>query len=144
MIFDCRLDMEAAVRALATKVKWEIQMLLRSQRTFSVEDLVIQYKQQVLTFIGYRTGTIYHASKTVLNQLDVLQTRFFRELGIAEEATLINFSLALYQCGEILLYWDCCTRLLSARGRHNFVISSRDVLAVCFYMTTNKVKTIPC
>ena len=92
--FDCRLKMEVAVRALVGKVKWKLQMLLRSRRSFSTEDLIIQYKQQVLTYIEYRTGAIYHATKTVLRQLDVLQTRFLRDLGITAEAALFDFSLA--------------------------------------------------
>ena len=92
--FDCRLDMQVAVRALAGKVKWKLQMLLRSKRFFSTEDLIVQYKQQVLTYIEYRTGAIYHATKTVLCLLDDLQTRFLRELGITAEAALFDFSLA--------------------------------------------------
>ena len=49
--FDCKLDMDVAVRALVAKDPWKVQILLRSQRSFSVEDLAIQYKQQVLIFV---------------------------------------------------------------------------------------------
>ena len=55
---------------------------------------VLQYKQQVLSFIEYRTGAIYHATTTVLNQLDRTQDNFFRELGIDSTAALMDFNLA--------------------------------------------------
>ena len=92
--FDCRLEMEVAVRALVGKVKWKLLMLLRSRRSFGTVDLMIQYKQQVLTYIEYRSGAIYHATATVLRQLDRLQDKFLRDLGIAPEAALMDFSLA--------------------------------------------------
>jgi hypothetical protein len=94
IIFDCKLEMENAVRFLNGKVKWKLQMLLRSRRSFPTEDLVTQYKQQVLTYIEYRTPAIYHATKTVLGRLDKLQDKFLRELGISREAALMDFSLA--------------------------------------------------
>ena len=94
VVFDCRLTMEGAVRSLAGKVKWKLQMLLRSRRSFCTQDLVLQYKQQVLSFIEYRTGAIYHATTTVLNQLDRTQDNFFRELSIDSTAALMDFNLA--------------------------------------------------
>ena len=92
--FDCKLEMESAVRSLTGKVKWKLLMLLRSRRSFHTTDLVIQYKQQVLSFIEYRTPAIYHATRTVLGRLDKQQDRFLRELGITREAALLDFNLA--------------------------------------------------
>jgi hypothetical protein len=86
--------MDSAVHGLTGKAKWKLQMLLRSRRSFSTEDLIVQYKQQVLSFIEYRSGAIYHATGTVLRQLDGLQDRFLRDLGITREAALMDFSLA--------------------------------------------------
>ena len=43
--FDCKLETENAVRSLTGKVKWKLQMLLRSRRSFHTTDLVIQYEQ---------------------------------------------------------------------------------------------------
>ena len=94
VIFDSRLDMDAAVRTLAGKMRWKVKMLLRSRKSFSTEDLVTQYKQQVLSFIEYRTGAIYHATATVLRQLDGIQERFLRDLGITKEAALLDLNLA--------------------------------------------------
>ena len=94
VVFDCQLDMQNAIKALAGKVKWKTVMLLRSRRSFSTEDLVLQYKHQVLYYIEYRSAAIYHATSTVLNQVDKLQDNFLRDLGITREAALMDFNLA--------------------------------------------------
>ena len=69
-------------------------MLLRAKRAFSAENFVVQYKQQVLAFIEYRSSAIYHATTTVLHQLDILQDNFLHELGISREAALMDLCLA--------------------------------------------------
>jgi hypothetical protein len=51
--------MESAVSSLAAKVSWKLVLLLRSRKSFNTEDLVLQYKQQVLTYIEYRSAAIY-------------------------------------------------------------------------------------
>ena len=94
VIFDCKLEMGSAVSSLSGKAKWKLRMLLRAQRSFSTEDLVLQYKQQVLSYIEYRSAAIYHATSTVLNQVDKLQDNFLRDLGITREAALMDFNLA--------------------------------------------------
>ena len=94
VIFDCRLFMDDAMRAVTAKIKWKLQMLLRSRRSFSTKDLVIQYKQQVMSCIEYRTGAIYHATTSILMRLDRTQDSFLRELGISKEAALFDFNLA--------------------------------------------------
>jgi hypothetical protein len=38
IVFDCKLEMESAVRTLVGKVKWKLQMPLRSRRAFPTED----------------------------------------------------------------------------------------------------------
>ena len=92
--FDCKLDMEGAIRAIAGKARWKISMLLRSKRTFDIENLIVQYKQQVLSKIEYSSSAIYHATTTALLHIDKLQDNFLLDLGITKEAALIDFSLA--------------------------------------------------
>ena len=69
-------------------------MLLRSRRSFNTVDLIVQYKQQVLSYIEYRTPALYHATASVLGQLDRTQDSFLRELGIDRAAALMDFNLA--------------------------------------------------
>ena len=92
--YDCRLVMDSAVRDLAAKARWKILMLLRSKHAFDAISLVVQYKQQVLSFTEYRTSAIYHATTTVLVLLDKLQDYFLKELGITREVALIDHCLA--------------------------------------------------
>ena len=54
----------------------------------------MHFKQRVLGFVECRTPAIYHATTTVLNQLDRTQDNFFRELGIDSTAALMDFNLA--------------------------------------------------
>ena len=92
--FDCKLLMDGTVHGLASKAKWKLQMLMRSKRSFSTENLIVQYKQQVLSLIECCSGAIYRATGTVLRQLGGLQGRFLGDSGITQEAALMDFSLA--------------------------------------------------
>ena len=92
--YDCRLFMTDAVRSLVGKVRWKLKMLLRAKRFYSLEDLMIQYKQQILSYLEYRTPAIYHATSTVLGRVDRLQGSFLRELGVSSEDALLHFNLA--------------------------------------------------
>ena len=56
--------------------------------------MLVQYKQQVLSYIEYRTPAIYHATASVLGRLDRLQDSFLRVLGISKEDALLYFNLA--------------------------------------------------
>jgi hypothetical protein len=94
VVFDSGMKMKSAVQDLIGKVKWKAKMLLRSRRSFCTIDLVLQYKQQILSFIEYRSPAIYHATATILKQLDNTQDRFLRELGIDSSAALMDFNLA--------------------------------------------------
>ena len=76
-----RLCMAGAVHSLVGKARWKLKMLLRAKRLYTLKDLLEQYKQQILAFIEYRAGAIYHAIATVLRQLHDQQNHFVRELG---------------------------------------------------------------
>jgi hypothetical protein len=86
--------MADAVRSLVGKTKSKIKMLLRGKRCFNVEDIMVQYKQQILSFVEYRTPAVYHATSTVLAPLDRLQSSFLREVGVSCEDALLHFNLA--------------------------------------------------
>ena len=55
---------------------------------------MVQYKQQILSYVEYRSAAIYHATSTVLAKIDRLQDKFLRELGMTREAALMDFNLA--------------------------------------------------
>ena len=92
--FDCRLLMADAVRSLVSSTRWKLKMLLRARRYYNLDDMLLQYKQQVLSYIEYWTPAIYDATATVLGKLDRLQDVFLNEFGISREDALMVFNLA--------------------------------------------------
>ena len=56
--------------------------------------MVNMFKAHILSFIEYKTPAIFHAAQSVLTQLDMVQTRFLRDVGIGTEDALLHFSLA--------------------------------------------------
>ena len=92
--FDCHLFMAEAVRTLACNVRWKQKMLLRARRYFNLNDILTQYKQQILSYIEYRTPAIYHATTSVLSQLHKTFDVFLSDLWIPREAALLEFNLA--------------------------------------------------
>lgn len=108
--YDCRLFMADAVRALVGKTKWKIKMLLRARRFYTLDDLLNQYKQQILSFVKYRTLAIYHATQVALSELDRIQD-FFSAIWVYHSKTHCCTSAWLwYRCDGTLQYWACSTR----------------------------------
>ena len=93
-ICDCKLLMDTAISTLVGKLRWKITMLLRSKSSFNIADMMVQYKQQTLTALEYRTGALYHATTSLLWKLDKLQVIFLRQLGVDTESALLDFNLA--------------------------------------------------
>ena len=52
------------------------------------------YKSHVLSFVEYRTPGVHFASTSVLNEIDDVQVRFVRQLGLSEEGAFMHFNLA--------------------------------------------------
>ena len=92
--FDCKLVMSIASHKCATKAAWKTRSLLRVRRFYSTNDLVMLYKSHVLSFIEYRTSGLHFASTSVLNQIDDVQSRFLRQIGVSDEIAFVHFNLA--------------------------------------------------
>ena len=52
------------------------------------------YKAKILSYLEYRTPAIYHASSTLLQQIDSIQSKFLREIGINPIEALLEYHLA--------------------------------------------------
>ena len=86
--------MADGVAEVVHKASSRLCCLLRCRRFYSVADLVLQYKAQVLSYIEYRTPAIYHAADTHLDKLDAVQCRFLKEVGVSPLEALVDFHLA--------------------------------------------------
>ena len=93
-MFDPALPMHEAARAIATEAGWRLQTLLKVRRFFTMPELFLMYKAQILSYVESGTPALYHAAPSVLNRIDRVQRRFLRELGFSEEAALNEYRLA--------------------------------------------------
>ena len=55
---------------------------------------MLLYKSRVLGYLEYRTPALYHATNTVLANLDKVQDNFLRDLGLTKLQALMEFNLA--------------------------------------------------
>ena len=94
VMFDPALLMHEAARAIATEAGWRLQTLLKVRRFFTMPELFLMYKAQILSYVESGTPALYHAAPSVLNRIDRVQRRFLRELGFSEEAALNDYRLA--------------------------------------------------
>eukprot|EP00959_Pyramimonas_sp_CCMP1952_P109898 2298937-Pyramimonas_sp.AAC.1 len=75
--------MHSAVDSCVAACSWKICSLIRARRFHTDADLVGLYKAHVLSFIECRTCAVSHASASVLEPLDMIQSRFLRSIGIS-------------------------------------------------------------
>ena len=68
--FDEQLSMQKEIDELANRCHWKLRTLFRSQRFFTEEQLVQQYKTHVLPFLEHSTAAVYHATTTLLETLE--------------------------------------------------------------------------
>ena len=82
------------MQAIARDASWKLSSILRTQKYFSIGELVGLYKSKILSFIECKTAAVYHACGTHLSLLDRIQRRFLREIGVSEMDALMEFNLA--------------------------------------------------
>eukprot|EP00959_Pyramimonas_sp_CCMP1952_P285701 5973606-Pyramimonas_sp.AAC.1 len=75
ILFDPKLLMDSPVDACIAACSWTIYSLTRARRFRADADLVGLYKAHVLSFIECRACAISHASTSVLEPLDIHQSR---------------------------------------------------------------------
>ena len=92
--FDCQLTMKIAVQEIAREAGWRVRSILRCRRFFITSELVRLYKAQVLSYVESMTPAIYHAARTTLDELDRVQRRFLRSIGVTELEALTEYRLA--------------------------------------------------
>ena len=67
--FDMKLQMNICIRDTVVKSNYKLRIILRTQRFYNDRDLVNLYKAQILSFIEFRTSSIYHACPSTLAPL---------------------------------------------------------------------------
>ena len=92
--FDCRLVMGDAICGLTSEMRWRVRSILRAQRYHTTANMLHLYKAKVLSYAEYRTAAIYHASGTLLQQVDRVQESFLEDVGIDAISAFLVFNLA--------------------------------------------------
>ncbi len=92
--FDSELVMDRGCCAIAKEAGWRLQSVLKPKRFFTQPELMNLYKSQVLSYLESGTPGFYHASRTVLFQIDRVQLRLLRQLGLTEVEALQRYRLA--------------------------------------------------
>ena len=64
------------------------------RRYYDNDELMITYKTKVLSYVEYRTPAIYHATTTLLEQINAIQNNFLRDIGINPVQALTDYHLA--------------------------------------------------
>ena len=114
--FDSQLIMSTAVQECATEGHWRLSSLLHCRRFFAIQDLILQYKSQVLSFLEYRTCAVSHAADSHLNILDAVQRRLLRNLNLTVFDALNTFNLAPLSCRRDIANLGIIYRSITNRG----------------------------
>ena len=113
---DPQLIMADAIAECSTESHWRLSSLLRSRRFFSVEDIILQYKSQVLSYLEYRTCAVTHAADSHLTVLDSVQTRLLRNIDVTAIDALLHFNLAPLSCRRDIANLGIIYRAAMRRG----------------------------
>ena len=93
-LYDCKLVMDNHCSACASQCRWMVHSLVKLRFFFPVHDLVRLYKAHVLPRLEAQTPSVYHASVTVLDNLDGVQRLFLRSVGLDDKTSLTEYNLA--------------------------------------------------
>ena len=93
-IFDVNLNMDSCVAKILSVARPKIRNLLRSRPYFTEQDLILQFKTHIWSFVEYFTPCIYHCGVTLLDRIDALQISFLRALDICEEEAFLDHNVA--------------------------------------------------
>ena len=82
--------------------------------------LVDLYKSKLLSYFGYRTAALYHATDTALKPVDAVQERFLRKLGCTDLEALMVFNLAPLSARRDIAMLGVIHRTVLGKGPEHF------------------------
>jgi exonuclease III len=118
--YDGALTMGRAVSEVVIASSWRVTSLLRTRRYYHDGDLMMLYKQQILSLVEHRTPAIHHAMSAVLQPLDNVQIRFLKALDISEVDALVEYNLAPLACRRDMAILGMLHRAVIGAGPPHF------------------------
>ena len=88
VLWDTKLNMEAECEEVGKRAYSKVRALLKLRKYYTEAELVRLYKIHVLPVLEFPTPAVYHATTTVLQNLDKVQRHFLRELKLTAEQPL--------------------------------------------------------
>ena len=116
VLFDVQLTMGEAVAECASEAHWRLSAILRTRRFFSLVDLILQCKSQVLSYLEYRTCAVSHAADIHLYHMDSVQRRFLTNVGLSTVEALRIHNLAPLSCRRDISNLGIIYRAITKRG----------------------------
>ena len=86
--------MHTAIRDLTIRGGLRLKALLRVRRFFTVYQMVMLYKAQVLSFLESGCSVFIYTPATTMKLIDRIQARFLHAIGLSEVSAFLDFNLA--------------------------------------------------
>ena len=114
------MTMKRECEEVSKRAFTKVRALLKLRRFYTTAQLVQQYKTHVLPVLEFPTPAVYHASDTVLQNLDKVQRYFLRELGLTAEEALLDYKLAPLSTRRDLALLGLVHRTVLGKGPPHF------------------------
>ena len=118
--FDCRLVMADAITGLVGEMRSRVRSVLRAHRYHTTANMLHLYKSKVLSYAEYRTAAIYHASASLLQQVDHVQERFLADVGVDIVNAFLIFNLAPLSLRRDIAMLGLIRRTVLGQGPQHF------------------------
>jgi len=77
-LIDVNLIMEDAVCDIVRRLRPKIRAMLRTRLMYDTSQMIVQFKTHIWGIAEYQNGSIMHASPTILQKLDNMQSAFLQ------------------------------------------------------------------
>jgi len=91
--FDTRLRMEHEIGEICIRARWKTKSILRLKGFYPTHQLLQLLKTHVLPILEWNCATFYHATPTVLSQIDKIYERFLSEMSLSTRDAFVDFGL---------------------------------------------------
>ena len=86
--------MHEAVLSIVKNVGWKLVTLFRVRRQYSIPSFITLYKTQIWSSLEGATPAIAHATFTLLDNIDRVQRKFLRFIGMPWDVAFVEYKLA--------------------------------------------------
>ena len=94
LMMDVKLNMRSAVNNIMSRIRPKITILLRTASYYDAATMINQFKIHIWSLMEGHCASIFHASTSILNQLDECQQRFLSKIGCDENTRFVDHNFA--------------------------------------------------